>query len=224
MSGRCELALLVVGADDGWMPQSEEHLRILELLGTTGGVVAITKADSVDADTLELVQLQVGERLAASAWRAAPVVVCDSVSGRGLDELREQLDALLAHTAEPPDHGRPRLWVDRAFAARGAGTVVTGTLAGGSLASGDELTIARTGAPVRVRAIQSGHEPVKQATPGARVALNLTGVEHHAIMRGDALVRGAQWVRSTVVDVRPGSRGGRDARAQRTAPRVRRVG
>jgi selenocysteine-specific elongation factor len=199
--GAVDVALLVVGADDGWMPQSEEHLRLLELLGVGHGVVALTKRDLVDADTLELAQLEVAERLAASTWRDAPVVVCDSVSGSGLAELREALDRVLADAPVAADHHRPRLWVDRSFAPRGAGTVVTGTLAGGSVRTGDELVLARTGARVRVRGIESGHRSAERATPGARVALNLVGIEHRAIARGDALVRAGDWVLGRVVDV-----------------------
>ncbi|MET0627987.1 MAG: selenocysteine-specific translation elongation factor [Acidimicrobiia bacterium] len=199
--GAVDVALLVVAADDGWMPQTEEHLRILELLGVTDGVVALTKADAVDADTVELAQLLVAERLADSTWAHAPLVVCDSLSGRGLADLRATLDAVLAAAPPVADRGRPRLWVDRSFAARGAGTVVTGTLAGGPLRTDDELTIPRTGQRVRVRGIESGHQSVDVVTPGARVALNLVGAEYRELERGDALVRAADWVIATVVDV-----------------------
>jgi selenocysteine-specific elongation factor len=199
--GAVDVALLVVAADDGWMPQTEEHLHILELLGVNDGVVALTKADAVDADTVELAQLLVAERLINSTWADAPLVVCDSLSGRGLDELRATLDAVLAAAPPVTDRGRPRLWVDRTFAARGAGTVVTGTLAGGPLRTDDELTIPRTGQRVRVRGIESGHQSVDAVAPGARVALNLVGAEHRELERGDALVRAADWVIATVVDV-----------------------
>ncbi len=199
--GAVDLALLVVGADDGWMPQSEEHLRLLELLGIAHGVVALTKRDLVDDDTLELAHLEVAERLATSTWCDAPVVVCDSVSGAGLAELREALDRVLAAAPVTVDHGRPRLWVDRSFAPRGAGTVVTGTLAGGTVSVGDALVLARTGARARVRGIESGHRAAERAAPGARVALNLAGIEHRAIGRGDALVRDGDWMLGTTVDV-----------------------
>jgi selenocysteine-specific elongation factor len=199
--GAVDVAMLVVGADDGWMPQSEEHLRILELLGVSHGVVALTKCDLVDADTLELAQLELAERLGESpSWRDAPVVVCDGLSGRGLDDLRVALDRVLASAPPPPDRDRPRLWVDRAFAARGAGTVVTGTLAGGAIATGDELVVARTSARVRVRAVESGHQSVEVVRPGARVALNLVGIEHRALARGDAFVRAGSWALGSVVD------------------------
>ncbi|HEX5585951.1 MAG TPA: selenocysteine-specific translation elongation factor [Acidimicrobiia bacterium] len=199
--GAVDVAMLVVAADDGWMPQTEEHLLILELLGIVHGAVVLTKADAVDADTVELAQLLVHERLADSTWADAPLVVCDSVTGRGLDELRATLDDVLAAAPPTPDRRRPRLWVDRTFAARGAGTVVTGTLAGGVLHTDDELVIPRTGRRVRVRGIESGHASVAEVAPGARVALNLAGVEHGELARGDALVRAADWVLANVVDV-----------------------
>jgi selenocysteine-specific elongation factor len=197
--GAVEVALFVVAATEGWMPQSEEHLRILELLGVRHGMVALTKSDLVDAEMLELAQLEVEERLARSPLAAAPVVVCDSVSGRGLDEVRSVLDTVLAAAPAPRDVGRPRLWVDRVFAVKGAGTVVTGTLTGGPLALDDEL---RAGShPVRVRGIETAGQRVETVEPGARVALNLAGVDHGSLRRGDAVVRPDQWRTPTVVDV-----------------------
>ena len=199
--GAVDVAVFVVAANEGWMPQSEEHLRILDLLGVRDGVVALTKADTVAPDLLELAQLEVEEHLVGSALGAAPVVVCDSVSGRGLNDVRAALDTVLAAAPVPLDHGRPRLWIDRVFSARGAGTVVTGTLAGGRVRVDDELEIARLARAVRVRAIETAHRHVDEVAPGARVALNLAGVDHHAIGRGDAVVRRGDWARVTVADV-----------------------
>src|SRR5690242_20462224 len=143
--GAVDVVMLVVAANEGWMPQSEEHLRIIELLGVRHGLVCLTKADLVDEDTLELARLALDERLAASVLGDAPVVVCDAVSGRGLDDVRAGLDTVLATAPEPVDRDRPRLWVDRVFAAKGAGTVVTGTLAGGSLRVDDEVEVGPRG-------------------------------------------------------------------------------
>ena len=197
--GTVEVALFVVAATEGWMPQSEEHLRILELLGVRHAMVALTKADLVDPEMLELAQLEVEERLARSPLATAPVVVCDSVSGRGLDEVRSVLDTVLAAAPTARDLGRPRLWVDRVFAMKGAGTVVTGTLTGGSLALDDEL---RAGShPVRVRGIETAGQRVDAVDPGARVALNLAGIDHRSLRRGDAVVRPDQWRTPTVIDV-----------------------
>jgi len=199
--GAVDVVMFVVAASEGWMPQSEEHLQILELLGVGAGMVAITKADLVEPDELELVQLATAERLAASTLRNAPVVVTDSTTGRGMDTVRATLDAVLAATPPPPDRGRPRLWIDRVFAARGSGTVVTGTLVGGSVALDDHLDVVRLHQTVRVRGIETAHRAVDRVTPGARVALNLTGVDRASLTRGDALVRADQWIAAKTVDV-----------------------
>lgn len=199
--GAVEVAVLVVAATEGWMPQSEEHLRILELLGVRHGVVALTKADLVDDETLAVARLELDERLASSPLARAPVVTCDSRSGRGLAELAEALDAVLVGTPAPADRGRPRLWIDRVFSARGAGTVVTGTLAGGALAVDTEVVVGPDRRPARIRGIETHHRRLDRAWPGSRVALNLAGIEHRHLRRGDALVTPGRWVFPTVVDV-----------------------
>ena len=201
--GAVDLALLVVAATEGWMPQTEEHLRILELLGVRHGLVCLTKADLVDDDTLELAQLELDEHLAPSVLTGAPVVVCDGVSGRGLDDVRAGLDAVLAAAPEPVDRDRPRLWVDRVFAAKGAGTVVTGTLAGGPLRVDDEVEVGPRARRARIRAIETAHHQLDVATPGTRVALNLagSGIERTALRRGDGVVRAGQWQLTDVIDV-----------------------
>lgn len=199
--GAVDVALFVVAAGAGWMPQSEEHLQILGLLDIAAGLVVVTKADAVAPDAVDRTGREVAHRLAASSLRNAPVVVCDSISDRGLDGVRATLDAVLASVPAPADRARPRLWIDRVFAARGAGTVVTGTLAGGAVEVDDTLRVARTGQTVRVRGIESAHRPRDRVGPGARVALNLTGVDRRALGRGDALVREGQWIDTTVIDV-----------------------
>lgn len=201
-AGAVQAAVLVVAATEGWMPQAEEHLRILELLGVVHGFTVLTMADVVDADAGELAQLDVMEHIEGTFLAAAPLVVCDSVTGRGVEDVRDALDELLARLPPPADDGRPRLWVDRAFSARGAGTIVTGTLAGGRLDPGDEVELAPAGLRARLRSVQSGHEAAEAAEPGARVALNLAGVEHGAVARGDAVVLAGQWVATDTVDVR----------------------
>jgi len=216
--GAVDVALLVVAATEGWMPQTEEHLRILELLGVEHGLVAITKADLVDDETLELAELEVTDHLEGTPLASLPIVVCDSLSGRGLDEVRATLDAVLATTPDALDADRPRLWVDRVFAAKGAGTVVTGTLTGGAVAVDDELEVGGRGAKVRVRGIETAKRHVDRVGPGNRVALNLVGVEHRELARGDALVRAGQWPNATTVDVRvqrvPGEKVTRRGRVQ----------
>src|SRR5439155_27346545 len=131
--GGIDAVLFVVAADEGFMPQSAEHLRILDFLDIAGGVVALTKADTVDADQLELAREDVWQRLRGSCLHDAPIVPVSAPTGGGLDELRRVLDELLATLPDADDLGRPRLFVDRSFTIAGAGTVVTGTLAGGAL-------------------------------------------------------------------------------------------
>lgn len=192
--------LFVVDAVEGWKPQSEEHLRILELVGVGHGVVALTKVDRADPELVELARLELAERLAGSFLADAEVIEVAAPLGRGLDELRAALGRTLGATPAVADTGRPRLWVDRAFAARGAGTIVTGTLLGASVAVDDQLTVRPGGPTVRVRGIQAHHAAVERVPPGSRTALNLVGVEHDAVRRGQVVVRADQWHETAVVD------------------------
>ena len=199
--GAVDLALVVVAATEGWMPQSEEHLRVLELLGVTRGLVVITKADLVDEETLDIAQLEIEDRLADSPLRGAPIVRCDSISGRGIDDVRAALDELLAGAPPPADTGCARLWVDRVFAAKGAGTVVTGTLTRGPLSVDEDVEVGSAPRRARVRTIETAGRRVTTVAPGARVALNLVGVDHDEIRRGDAVVTVGGWTRARVADV-----------------------
>jgi selenocysteine-specific elongation factor len=199
--GAIDVALLVVAANEGWMPQTEEHVRILELLGVEHGMIALTKAGLVDADGLELARLELDERIGTTALARWPVVVVDSVTGEGVADVVTTLAAVLAAAPAPFDEGRPRLWVDRAFTARGAGTVVTGTLTGGALTVDNEIVVEPGGRRGRVRGIESHHEQLTRALPGSRVALNLAGVEHRDVARGSAVVRAGDWPRVDVLDV-----------------------
>jgi selenocysteine-specific elongation factor len=201
--GAVDIVMFVVAADEGWMPQSEEHLRILERLGVRRGLVVLTKAGIVDDETIELARLDVEDRLAGSPLAGAPVVVADALSGRGLDDVRTSLDGLLAAAPRPVDRDRPRLWADRVFAAKGAGTVVTGTLTGGSLRVDEEVQVGPRALRARIRAIQTAHHQLDVAVPGTRVALNLAGaaVDQRSVRRGDAVVRPRQWRVTDTVDV-----------------------
>ena len=198
--GAVDACLFVVAATEGWKPQSEEHLRILELLGVRHGVVALTKVGPADDDLVDLAHLEVEERVAGTFLEGAPVVNTDAPTGVGLDHLRAALDDLLAATPTAVDHGRPRLWIDRAFSARGAGTVVTGTLTGGRLHTDDELAVHPAGSPVRVRSLQNHHAARDELPPGSRCAVNLVGVAPDEVVRGHVLVRSDQWHHTTVVD------------------------
>lgn len=198
--GAVDACVFVVAATEGWKPQSEEHLRILELLGLGHGVIAVTKVGLVAPDELELVHLDLADRVAGTFLAGAEQVDVDAPTGVGLGALRLALDRLVADTPAAPDRDRPRLWVDRSFAARGAGTILTGTLAGGPLALDDELLVVPGATAVRVRALQSHGEARTRVGPGHRVAVNLVGIGHHDVARGHALVRRDQWHAARTVD------------------------
>jgi selenocysteine-specific elongation factor len=203
--GAVDACMFAVAATEAWKPQSEEHLRILELLGIRHGLVALTKVGLVDDEWRELAALEIADRVAGTFLEGAQIVAVDALAGTGLDDLREALDRLLATTPTSADHDRPRLWVDRSFAAKGSGTVVTGTLTGGVLAVGDDLTAITAakggkGTAVRVRGLQSHQQPHPSVGPGHRVAVNLTGIHHGDIRRGDAIVRGDQWAPTMTLD------------------------
>lgn len=203
--GGVDACLFVVAATEGWKPQSEEHLRILEILGFRRGVVALTKVDLVDDEWAELARLEVADHLAGTFLADAPVVGLAAPSGRGVDELRDELDRLVASLADggPDDHpARPRLWIDRSFAATGSGTVVTGTLTGGHVAVDDRLTVLPRDREVRVRAIQTAGRTVDRLQAGNRVALNLGGVAHDEVERGDVLVTPGRWWTTDRFDAR----------------------
>jgi selenocysteine-specific elongation factor len=203
--GAVDACLFVVDAVEGWKPQSEEHLRILELVGIEAGVVALTKVGLVDADDAELAGLDVADHLRGTPLETAEIVAIDTPTGVGLGQLRLALDRLVTATSGAADHGRARLWVDRSFAATGAGTVVTGTLTGGSLHVDDQLVVVgpTTGGvprPVRVRSLQTLGQAVATVGPGNRVAVNLTGVDHGTVARGDALVAPGDWYLTSTFD------------------------
>ncbi len=191
--GSVDAAVFVVAATEGWKPQSEEHLRILELLGIRHGLVALTKTGLADDDLRELARLEVEDRVAGTFLEAAQIVEVDAIDRSGIAEISEALDELLDGTPTAADHKRPRLWIDRVFAAKGSGTVVTGTLAGGRVRVGDELTVLPQQRTVRIRALQSLHENRTKVGPGNRVALNLSGISHDELRRGDVMVNAGQW-------------------------------
>ena len=192
--GAVDACVFVVAATEGWKPQSEEHLRILELLGIGHGIIALTKVDLVDDEWLELATMDVADHVAGTFLADAPIVPVAAPIGRGLVELRAALDTMVASTPPAADRGRARLWVDRVFAAKGAGTVVTGTLTGGPLGVGDQVVVGPLGRAARVRSVQSLGQTRDRIGPGNRVALNLNGVEHSEVARGDAVVAPDRWL------------------------------
>ena len=201
--GPAPAVLLVVAAVEGWMPQTEEHVRALDALRVDTGLVAVTHADLADAGP---VAADVVRRLAGTTLAGSPTVAVSAVTGAGLAALRTELLASVRRLAAPPTDGPVRLWVDRSFTVRGSGTVVTGTLGAGTLRSDDALDLVPSGRRVRVRALQALGAPVDPVEAVARVAVNLRGVESGAVSRGAALVTPGYAPPTGEVDVAVGRR------------------
>ena len=182
-----DLALLIVAADDSVMPQTREHLEILRLLGLAGGVVVVTKCDLVEPGWIDLVEEEIRALVRGTFLEGAAIVRTSSATGQGLDELRRALEALCAAVEPRGDSGVFRMAIDRSFTVAGHGTVVTGTVASGSVAVGDELDWLPAGRPVRVRGLHRHDRPVPRIGRGARAAINLAGVHHAEIRRGQEL-------------------------------------
>lgn len=190
--GSIDVALFIVAADDGWMPQTEEHLQILSYLGVRRAVVALTKIDLLGSDSDRTEALaQIRERLVGSPFADAPIIGTSVVNGAGIDELRAALAVVLAGTPPPADFGKPRLPVDRVFVLRGIGTVVTGTLNGGLFRRGQNVVIQPAARSTKIRTVQSHNREVEASVPGTRTALNLPDIprrsdqEPSGIQRGD---------------------------------------
>ncbi len=183
--GGIDLALFVVAADEGVMPQTSEHLAILDLLEIPAGVVALTKADLVDEpDWLDLVTLDLQEQLAGTVLQDARIVPVSGHTGAGLEELRHEIALRLAQTQPRPDHGRPRLPIDRVFSLPGFGTIVTGTLSGGGFSVGDAVEVHPGAARGRIRGLQTHKTKRETAEPGSRVAVNISSIDAADLRRG----------------------------------------
>jgi len=195
--GGIDVALFIVAADESVMPQTREHLAILDLLQVRHSVVALTKSDLIqDPEWLELVQEEVRDELRGTTLENANIIPVSALRGVGLDDLRRELDRILDSAEPKRDIGRPRLPIDRVFTISGFGTVVTGTLIDGRLAVGDEVLITPGDLKARVRGLQSHKAKVNEATPGSRVAANLTGVTEDDLARGQVLTRPG-WLQPT---------------------------
>ena len=194
--GSVPAALVVVAADDGWSAQTAEHVAVLDRLGVRHALLAVTKADLADSAP---VLADARARLAKTSMGDVAAVAVSAVTGKGLPELRVALDGLLGRLPAPDATAPVRLWIDRAFTIRGAGSVVTGTLAAGTVATGDRLDL--QGREVTVRGVHSLGEPVDRAEATARVALNLRGIAVEELSRGDALLTPGAFRRTDVLDV-----------------------
>ncbi len=200
--GGIDLALLIVAANEGVMPQTREHLAILDLLEVEKGVVAITKKDLADDEWLSLVKMEVEELLAPTRLASAAIVPVSAVTGEGLEELLAGIDQILSSAEPRADLGRPRLPIDRVFTISGSGTIVTGTLIDGSLKVGQEVEIVPRGHRSRVRALQTHKASVSQAEPGSRVAVNLVGVTTSELGRGDVLTNPGRLKPTNLISVK----------------------
>ena len=200
--GGVHLALLVVAADEGVMPQTREHLDILDLLDIDRGVVALTKSDLVDEEWLALVEEEVRELVLGTSLEASPIVPVSALQGDGMGDLRAQLDDALADLPPVSDHGRARMPIDRAFSISGFGAVVTGTLLDGELSVGDAVVIEPGRQTGRVRGLQSHEQSLDTTPPGARTAVNLSGVSANDITRGMVLTTPGWLEPTSAIDVR----------------------
>jgi selenocysteine-specific elongation factor len=200
--GSLDVALLVIAADEGVMPQTAEHLAILDLLRVGSGVVALNKADLVEPDWLELVREEITEVIAPTTLAGAPIVACSALTGAGLPDLLTALDTALDHAPARRDLGRPRLSVDRVFTITGFGVVVTGALQDGALAVGQEVELLPSRRRARIRGLQAHKHKIERGDPGGRLAVNLAGVEKRDLVRGDTLTLPGRLRTTQALDVR----------------------
>ncbi|RSD07947.1 selenocysteine-specific translation elongation factor [Amycolatopsis eburnea] len=196
-AGPAPAVLFVVAADEGWMPQSAEHLAALDAFGVRRGLLVVTKADRADPAAATEAALH---EIAGTSLGTVPSVAVSGRTGAGFDELRAAITELTAGLPAPDPDADVRLWIDRAFTVSGAGTVVTGTLAAGTIAVGDELRLGST--PVKVRGLQALGEPRDRVTAVARVAVNLRGTARGDVGRGDVLLTPGRWRATAEFDVR----------------------
>ncbi|HHY73356.1 MAG TPA: selenocysteine-specific translation elongation factor [Bacillus bacterium] len=196
-----DLVILVIAADEGVMPQTKEHLEILSFLGITNGIVAISKIDRVDEELLELVQEDIRENLQGTVFEFAPFVFVDSLSKKGLEQLKEQIKKELEKIEMKDARGPFRLPIDQVFTVQGQGTIVRGTVYEGVVEKGSTLKVLPQGIPVKVRQIQVHHEQVDEAKAGQRAALNLGGISKQEVARGDVVVSSEHFLVTDTIDI-----------------------
>jgi selenocysteine-specific elongation factor len=201
--GSIDAALLVIAADEGIMPQTKEHLAILDLLQIPSGLLVLTKIDLIqDRDWLDLVEADIRAAVKDTVLSDAPIVRVSARTGSGLDQLKATLSEILKRKPARPDLGRPRLPIDRVFTMSGFGTVVTGTLSDGHLAIGDEIQILPSGLSGRIRGLQTHRKKEETAVPGSRTAVNISGIASEQIRRGEVLIHPGQYQSTRRLDAR----------------------
>jgi len=199
--GGIDAVLLVIAADEGMMPQTREHLAILNLLEISSGVIAINKIDLVeDQEWLDLVEMEIQDSLRGTSLEGLPIVQVSAKTQQGLDDLRQALHQVLSSKTTRPDLGRPRLPVDRVFSLPGFGTVVTGTLIDGAFSIGDTIEILPGKLPGRIRGLQTHKQKEEQAIPGSRTAINISGINKAQVMRGQVIVKPGTYQATDLVD------------------------
>jgi selenocysteine-specific elongation factor len=200
--GAIDAVIFVIAADEGIMPQTREHLAILDLLQIPRGIIALTKIDLVEDEWLDLVTEDARELFSTTNLKNAPIIPVSSINHLGIDKIKHALSALLVEAPARVDKKRPRVSVDRVFSLTGFGTVVTGTLVGGSLSEGQEVEILPKGLKARIRNLQSHKSQRNHVQPGGRIALNLSGIDKSDLARGDTVVLPGQWKSTSLVDAR----------------------
>jgi selenocysteine-specific elongation factor len=201
--GGIDAALLVVAVDEGVMPQTREHLAILDLLQIPGGAIALTKLDLANGDSqVEAVKAAVRQEIRGTVLEAAPIIPVSARTGQGLPELIDSIVEVLRARPERPDLGRPRLPIDRVFSMSGFGTVVTGTLSDGALNGGQDIEVLPSGLRGRVRGLQNHRKAVERAVPGSRTAVNLSGIPAEQISRGEVVTQPGCYESTSRLDAR----------------------
>jgi selenocysteine-specific elongation factor len=196
-----DAVILVIDANEGWMPQTEEHFQIIDLLNIKYGIIALTKVDLVDQNRLKVVEKEIQERLKNTNFFNAPLIKVSAVKNIGMEQIKSAIQNLIAEIKPKRDIGKPRVSIDRVFKIKGSGTVISGTLIGGTLHTGMEVTIFPSYKKTRIRNLQSYKEKVESAFPGSRVALNLVGIEKSELHRGDIIFGTKQIRASKNIDV-----------------------
>jgi len=200
-AGGIDAVLFVVAADEGVMPQTREHLSILDLLNVQKGIIALTKTDVVDGEWLDLVEEDVSKLVSVSSLGQSPIVRVSSKTGEGLDELVTSLQNILQEVPRRKDRGAPRLPIDRIFTIAGFGTVVTGTLLDGTFAIGDSVEIHPGRSKGRIRGLQTHKEKLDYAIQGSRVAVNISGIEVDDVERGEVVIKPGSYISTSMIDV-----------------------